>query len=196
MGASENSIWISGALGHTLAGVMTADPFAQLTPRERQCLEGVRDRLDVREISDRLGITINTVNTYLDSARRKLGAPTRNAAVRMLDSRPLAPSKSISGFDGIDPAAIAPPSPWLRSTEERRGPEVLRDAGAMPFETRGANGLPMPFPTRGRKRNDLALGQLLGLIAAIAFLAVLLVSVLVQTLLGLGELSTSLHNLF
>ena len=175
---------------------MTADPFAQLTPRERQCLEGVRDRLDVREISDRLGITINTVNTYLDSARKKLGAPTRNAAVRMLDGRSATPSKSISGFDEIDSPPVSPPSPWLRGTEERRAPDVLRDAGAMPFEARGTDRLPMPFPTRGRKRNDLAIGQLLGLIAAIAFLAVLLVSVLIQTLLGLGEISMSLHNLF
>jgi DNA-binding CsgD family transcriptional regulator len=175
---------------------MHHDLFAQLTPRELQCLEGIRDRQDVRDISDRLGITINTVNTYLDSARKKLGARNRNTAVRMLiEYQGGPPIKSISGFAGMESAPQIASSAVLRDAGELHGQTVLRDGGAFPLETR-QRGLPMPFPTRERRRNDYTIAQLLGLIASVAAIAVLIAGVLIQSLLGLGALRQSLHNLF
>jgi DNA-binding CsgD family transcriptional regulator len=175
---------------------MHEELFAQLTPREMQCLEGVRDREDVRDISDRLGITINTVNTYLDSARKKLGARNRNTAVRMLleyEAGP--PLKSISAFAGMEEAPqIAPPT-LLRGAGELHEQTVLRDGGAFHLEPRRRS-LPMPFSTRERRRNDYSFTQLLGLIASVAAIAVLIAGVLIQSLLGLGALKQSLHHLF
>jgi DNA-binding CsgD family transcriptional regulator len=175
---------------------MTDDLFAQLTPRERQCLEGIRDREDVRDISDRLGITINTVNTYLDSARKKLGARNRNAAIRMLIEHDNAgPFKSISGFAGIETPSASAPQQSPRGAGVSHGRTVLRDGGAWPLEP-PRSGVPMPFPTRERRRNDYTIAQLLGLIVSIAAIAVLIAGVLIQSLLGLGALNRSLHNLF
>jgi DNA-binding CsgD family transcriptional regulator len=175
---------------------MHHDLFAQLTPRELQCLEGIRDRQDVRDISDRLGITINTVNTYLDSARKKLGARNRNAAVRMLiEYQAGPPIKSISAFAGMEEPARTAPSPVLRGAGGLPEQTVLRDGGAFHLEPRQRS-LPMPFPTRERRRNDYTIAQLLGLIASVAAIAVLIAGVLIQSLLGLGALKQSLHNLF
>jgi len=174
---------------------MPDDPFALLTTREMQCLEGLRDRLDVREISDRLGITINTVNTYLDGARRKLEAPTRNAAVKMLIERDQPLSKSISGFREVEPGGPVLPSEPSRGSDEQRGQGTMVDADETSQPTPRRRSLPMPFPTRERRRNDLAIGQLLVLIVTIAIGAVLVGAILIQTLIGLGTLGTSLHNL-
>jgi DNA-binding CsgD family transcriptional regulator len=175
---------------------MHHDLFAQLTPRELQCLEGIRDRQDVRDISDRLGITINTVNTYLDSARKKLGARNRNTAVRMLiEYQGEPPIKSISAFAGLEDTTQTAPSPVLRGAGAVPEQTVLRDGGAIHLEPR-QRGLPMPFPTRERRRNDYTIAQLLGLIASVAAIAVLIAGVLIQSLLGLGALKQSLHNLF
>jgi DNA-binding CsgD family transcriptional regulator len=175
---------------------MHHDLFAQLTPRELQCLEGIRDHEDVREISDRLGITINTVNTYLDSARRKLGARNRNAAVRMLiDHDDSASMKSISGFGGMEVPSLSAPPTVLREEGEVHQQAILRDGGALHLEPR-QRGLPMPFSTRERRRNDYTIAQLLGLIASVAAIAVLIAGVLVQSLLGLGALDRALRNLF
>ncbi len=54
--------------------------FASLTPRERDCLRGVRALQGSGEIARDLGIAAGTVDTYLGSARAKLGARDRKHA--------------------------------------------------------------------------------------------------------------------
>jgi len=52
-----------------------------LTDREVEIVELLRDQLSEREIADRLFISFNTVHTHVRSIYRKLGAETRSDAV-------------------------------------------------------------------------------------------------------------------
>jgi two-component system, NarL family, nitrate/nitrite response regulator NarL len=56
-----------------------------LTPRESQVVQLLRDRMSTREIAARLGISEVTVRRHVSAALRKLEAPDRQAAVRLLD---------------------------------------------------------------------------------------------------------------
>ena len=56
------------------------DAFASLTPRERDCLRGVRALQGSGEIARDLGIAAGTVDTYLGTAKVKLGARDRKHA--------------------------------------------------------------------------------------------------------------------
>jgi DNA-binding NarL/FixJ family response regulator len=58
-----------------------------LTSREWQILELLRDGLSTKEIATRLFISTATVRTHVVSIRRKLGAETREDAVKLLESR-------------------------------------------------------------------------------------------------------------
>lgn len=60
------------------------DPRDLLTAQERACLRLVAQRLSSKEIAAELGIAKTSVDTYCDRARRKLGAPDRYAAARLV----------------------------------------------------------------------------------------------------------------
>ena len=57
---------------------------ALLTDREREILALVDRHFTSKEIARDLGIGVRTVDTYCDRARKKLGAPDRYVAARML----------------------------------------------------------------------------------------------------------------
>lgn len=59
---------------------MDDSAFASLTPRERECLRGVRALKGSGEIARSLGIATGTVDTYLGTAKVKLGARDRKHA--------------------------------------------------------------------------------------------------------------------
>jgi len=52
-----------------------------LTPRERECLEWLAQGLTNAGIASKLGVAVPTVAMHLASARRRLGAQTREEAV-------------------------------------------------------------------------------------------------------------------
>lgn len=60
--------------------LMDDSAFASLTPRERDCLRGVRALQGSGEIARDLGIAIGTVDAYLAAAKVKLGARDRKHA--------------------------------------------------------------------------------------------------------------------
>ena len=55
----------------------------RLTPRERECLALVAEHWRTKEIARRLGLSPDTVNEYVGSAVKKLGAEDRSAAARV-----------------------------------------------------------------------------------------------------------------
>ena len=59
---------------------MDDSAFASLTPRERDCLRGVRALQGSGEIARDLGIATGTVDAYLGTAKVKLGARDRKHA--------------------------------------------------------------------------------------------------------------------
>ena len=58
------------------------EPTAQLTPRERHILDLLSEGLGDREIAAALGLSYETVRTYVKSVRRKLGVSSRVMAAR------------------------------------------------------------------------------------------------------------------
>jgi DNA-binding NarL/FixJ family response regulator len=60
-------------------------PAVELTSREWQVLELLRDGLTTKEIAERLFISRVTVRTHISSILRKLRAPSREAAIRLLN---------------------------------------------------------------------------------------------------------------
>ncbi|MDQ2106776.1 response regulator transcription factor [Azospirillum isscasi] len=52
-----------------------------LTVREKECLGYLARGLRCRAMADAMGITVKTVEKQIESARRKVGAKTREQAV-------------------------------------------------------------------------------------------------------------------
>ena len=66
--------------------VAVADgPAARLTGREWDVLELMRKGATTHEISERLFVSPTTVRTHVSAILKKLGVPTREAAIRLLD---------------------------------------------------------------------------------------------------------------
>lgn len=64
-----------------------AGTWAQLSKRESQVLELMQRQLTTGEIASQLGISTVTVRRHLSGTLRRLGAPDRNAALRLAEWR-------------------------------------------------------------------------------------------------------------
>lgn len=91
---------------------MTPDRFRSLSPRQRECLRGVRDLKAAGEIATELGISISTVNGYLADAVRHLGARNRReAALALARHESGDPENGGGGEIRVVPAASGGPAP-------------------------------------------------------------------------------------
>ncbi|WP_238940978.1 helix-turn-helix domain-containing protein [Sphingomonas beigongshangi] len=169
--------------------------FDRLSPRQRDCLRGVRALRGSKEIALDLGIEKSTVDGYLTEAVRILGARNRRDAALMFgayeDSQaPIdaAPAEA-DGAVGDRAPAFAGDSPHDPAPDKIGGYSVrLADlpsqppSEALPDETiarqpgvtgeRQATavspGLGLPFRRKGQARNPLSIGDRLIWIQAIA----------------------------
>ncbi len=66
-----------------LATPATADPFSQLTARERQVLELLADGLPIAGVASRLGLATKTVTNHASTVYAKLQVGSRAEAVRL-----------------------------------------------------------------------------------------------------------------
>jgi len=64
----------------------TSGSWAQLSRREAQVLELLRQRLTTGEIAERLGISAITVRRHVSGTMRRLGAPDRDTVLRLTSS--------------------------------------------------------------------------------------------------------------
>lgn len=131
---------------------MDASRLDRLSERQRECLRLVHASFEAKEIAARLGISPHTVNQHLRDARTTLGAARSIDAARFLASHE--GSKRVM----IDPIGI--------------------DASPPSGENEVAIGPAAPV-TIARNRYDLGLLQRIGLIIAVAFVAVAFVGGLV-----------------
>ena len=67
---------------------MPEGQVARLTGREWDVLELMRKGASTADIADRLFVTPTTVRSHVSSILRKLGVPTREAAIKLLDGEP------------------------------------------------------------------------------------------------------------
>lgn len=89
---------------------MATDPFAQLSPRQRDCLRLVADLKDSQQIGYELGISPRTADGYLRDAVQLLGAHNRRHAASLLRAHEAAsapPEKSPAQFPRLEPGPAA-----------------------------------------------------------------------------------------
>ena len=147
--------------------------FERLSPRQRQCLAGVRELKGSKEIAEELGIEKSTVNGYLTDAVRILGAKNRRDAAMMLEQYEQEVSQK--QHVGQDPYKIGGDSARL-AAPPAQPPEasVLADATASEPQALSAatvpsiRGLRLPVRRKGQRGNDLSVGERLLWIPAIA----------------------------
>lgn len=79
-----------------------------LSPRQRECLEGVAEHLDSAQIGERLGISPHTVDGHIAAAVAALGARSRRDAVRIWEQS--RKGKAGQKFTGEFPPVDFPPT--------------------------------------------------------------------------------------
>jgi LuxR family quorum sensing-dependent transcriptional regulator len=75
--------WLCQCLPKLLAGVESVPEGEELSYRERQVLGLLAGGQDGPAIADRLHLSPETIRSYAQSAREKLGAGTRTQAVAL-----------------------------------------------------------------------------------------------------------------
>ncbi len=91
--AAGEAILSPGVARVLRAGPPATDPFAELTPRERQVLELLAEGLPTATIGARLGLAPKTVANHASALYAKLGVPDRAAAVARARRAGLRPSQ-------------------------------------------------------------------------------------------------------
>ena len=106
--------------------IMDDAAFASLTPRERDCLRGVRALQGSGEIARGLGIAAGTVDAYLGTAKTKLGARDRKHAAMLFaqyesrqDPQEVAPQNF--AYENLGLAAASRHPSWSSAIEGGRG---------------------------------------------------------------------------
>ena len=143
---------------------MGGEAFDRLSEGQKACLRLVYDHHEIKEISRALGIAPDTVKQRLQGARRLLGVSRSIDAARLLAEHEAAdapyPPRVYPPGDIPEPADLLPPDPVDREsqpapTTEHRVRESLAvyEPPLLPLR----RGFGWPFPTVGRRANDLSL---------------------------------------
>ena len=116
----------------------------QLTGREKECLRLLLKHMRAKEIARATGLSINTVNEYLKSARRKLGASDSLSAANMLRAAE-GPTNNWNTIEsGSPPDAVLPNND---PTDTSAFEPVMVERSHL-----------LPFAAKGRPWNDRSLG--------------------------------------
>ena len=104
---------------------MNDSAFASLTPRERDCLRGVRALQGSGEIARDLGIATGTVDAYLGTAKTKLGARDRKHAALLFAEHeaqitPERPTPQNLPYENLGLAAASRHPAWSTAIEGDR----------------------------------------------------------------------------
>jgi len=180
---------------------MDEDRFAQLTDAHRDCLRLVHAHLQIKQIAVELGIAPSTVNARLEKARRILGATSSRDAARLFALYEQSLGIWIPPTGSWNPIPDHPASPPesgedtaddLQHVDEADG---VASSGAVIGHriSWSLSSIRWPFPTAGRKTNDIAPMMRLAWVPPVAAISLLilvvvaLLSVAVQDLLATIE---------
>jgi DNA-binding CsgD family transcriptional regulator len=179
---------------------MTNEGFDRLTDGQRDCLRLVLQHFSIKEIGRELGIAPSTVNQRLERARSALGVDTSPEAARLVARR--------EGWSGIwthDPRSVSPlPAEPETGLSEVATEEIGRDdaddmearAGRLndPADPPYRSFIKWPFPTSGRRHNDLTATGRLAWVLPVAILSVSLLIILALLSLGLQDMLAGLQG--
>lgn len=131
----------------------------RLTPREKECLRLVAQLMTSKQIALQLGISKHTVDERIERARRRIGAPGRYDAARILASHESGAAPPIESGPHTVGLALTPHSQAL-------DPQFTGDS-ATPFTRKG---VPAPSQSDALEGGlqQLSLAARLGLIGLMA----------------------------
>lgn len=179
---------------------MDESVFTTLTPRERECLRGVRALLGSGQIARQLGIATGTVDAYLATAKVKLGARDRkHAALLFAEHESIATPQKVA-YENLGLAGAGPSPAFDAATGSDRSGGLLHDVA---FDQRRFGDIPGRASWRdilreiaeGARPSDLSAatrGALILAATVIIGFAFFLVSAGVGALYGLASLLKSL----
>ena len=116
----------------------------QLTSREKECLRLLLTPMRAKEVARTTGLSVNTVNEHLKSARRKLGTSDSWSAAQLLRALEDPTNSSDTKKSGSPPTAIVKQNGF---TETSAFEPVVVERSSL-----------LPFATKGRPWNDLSFG--------------------------------------
>lgn len=112
----------------------------RLYPREKECLRLLLYPMRPADIAVAMDIKVSTVNSYLQSARRKLGASDSLSAARLFRE-----TETPLGLEGVKISGLEP-VPSVPQDIEANAPSESQQAG---------ENWELPFALRGRPWNGL-----------------------------------------
>jgi DNA-binding CsgD family transcriptional regulator len=156
---------------------MNKNSLEKLTENQKQCLRLVNEGLEAKEIAHKLLISPHAVIERLRNARRILEAPTSRSAARFL-----AEHEGTQGYNqhvdkpiGVEPRPASTPllTPQFQPPEMALQNDAYiqfkeTQAPFFPHTSGRLNSFPLPFPTAGRRHNDLTILQTILMIVIIA----------------------------
>jgi DNA-binding CsgD family transcriptional regulator len=163
---------------------MDTTRIPQLSKRHRECLRLVRDLGGSKDIAIQLGITKNTVDSYLREAVAILGASNRRQA-----ALGFARFEATQTSSHETPHRIAGDSTWVDAAVQNTAIPVASSNAATEAPSGFANGatapptsrlLPLPFRAKGSQSNDLTSTQRLIWILIGALVAALILAATVN----------------
>ena len=150
-------------------GDMGETRFDRLTEGQKECLRLFHARWEVKDIARQIGRSPVTVNQRLAAARRHLGVDRSVEAARLLFEH----EGGVYDPPIYDPAIVV---------------EAISDEAVI-SETNGVgHSFPLPFPTRGRPRNDMTFTAKLIYSLVLAAIIALVFGGAAAALSGLSEI--------
>jgi DNA-binding CsgD family transcriptional regulator len=171
---------------------MDLDAISRLTDRQRDCLRLVMRHMQSKDIGRELGISPATVDNHFRTAIQTLGVTTRLEAARLLHEHETGWTSQRLTSQSPAIAFIPETNTMAPSNNEGDGRGGSMPANAVreeqtPFQTGFTSTFPLPFPTNGKRQNDLRIFQRVGWTFAIIIGLALATGILLS---GLGALST------
>ncbi len=173
---------------------MEGNRYTELSGPQRDTLRLYHQHLQIKQIAEELGVAVSTVNHRLKQSREILGMPSSRAAARWMveheDALEHWTKNSTSFSSMVNPPLIEPGEAVGMSDAnhvagELRNIKVFDDPtdldSEMPTEKPG---FPWPFPTAGRRENDLNWKTRLALVVPVAI--ILMVCAMTLVVLGIG----------
>ena len=162
-----------------LKPVSDASKLEQLSNGQKECLRLVFRGYETKDIAPRVGLSIDGVNARLKAAMRTLGVSRRSEAARLLAEHEGDYQRQ------VHPPLVVPESPESSpdgrasntgEQDAQHGHGLTIGEEPVPYEApalRRRWHLRLPFPTKGRDRNDLTLLEgVIWIVVGTALLAV------------------------
>lgn len=171
--------------------MMDVTAYDRLTEPQRLTLRLYHQHLQIKEIARTLGISESTVNQRLTHCRKVMRAPTSRTAAKWFaryeEDNDLY-NKSAYQFSAMGEPAVLPPDRGVNAMGPKDGEQDENNAivehPAILDGDQARKTVPWPFETRTMPSNRLGRWTRIALVVAVS--AVLMITLMIVALLGIG----------